>query len=437
VNGGNHLQEISIMKHSLSWALSFLVLSASTSAVEARGFGRAGGWSRGGGWGYARGGYGYARGGYYGGYRGPYGGVSAYHARGGTVVGPYGGVAAGGARGRTVTTPGGTTIQHGAAGGARYGPYGGYRAGGASGTRVTTPSGQTYTHARGGAVAGGPGGRTAASGWRGGVATGPRGTVAGGSRAGVAVGPYGGLAGVSRGGVAIGPRGAVVGHSTWYASPVTLTARGNAIRGGYYNCFTRGWYVNHPGLWRPAAWIGPSFWVAPTWPVLAPFCDLGDVTPVSYDYGSTTVINDNQVYADGVDTGGAGDYAQQAIDSADRGRDAKASDKGEWRALGVFGLVQPEDQTAQQIFQLGINKDGIVRGNYYNALTDQTSPVYGALDKKTQRVSWSVGKKKDVVFEAGLFNLTQKQSTALVHYGKDRTIQMLLIRLEEPKDDTK
>jgi hypothetical protein len=38
------------------------------------------------------------------------------------------------------------------------------------------------------------------------------------------------------------------------------------------------------------------------------------------------------------------------------------------------------------------------------------------------------------VFEAGLNNLTQNETTVLVHYGKDRTQQMMLVRLEEPKD---
>ena len=78
--------------------------------------------------------------------------------------------------------------------------------------------------------------------------------------------------------------------------------------------------------------------------------------------------------------------------------------------------------------------DGVVRGNYYNALTDSTQPVFGSLDKKSQRVAWSVGEKKDKVFEAGLYNLTLEQTTVLVHTGKDRTDQYRLFRIEQPQE---
>jgi hypothetical protein len=109
----------------------------------------------------------------------------------------------------------------------------------------------------------------------------------------------------------------------------------------------------------------------------------------------------------------------------------------EWQPLGVFGLIQGEEKESSNIFQLAINKAGIVRGNYYNAVADQNSPVYGSLDRKSQRVAWSVGDKKTVVFETGLGNLTQEQTSVLVHYGNDRTQQMMLIRFQEPEGETK
>jgi hypothetical protein len=67
-------------------------------------------------------------------------------------------------------------------------------------------------------------------------------------------------------------------------------------------------------------------------------------------------------------------------------------------------------------------------------VADNTLPVVGSLDPKTQRLAWSIGDKKDIVFETGLPNLTKEECTLLVHYGKERTDQMILVRLEEPKD---
>jgi hypothetical protein len=86
---------------------------------------------------------------------------------------------------------------------------------------------------------------------------------------------------------------------------------------------------------------------------------------------------------------------------------------------------------------LAINKEGIIRGNFYAALTDTATPVYGAVDKKTQRASWIVGERKDIVYETGIANLTQGETAMLVHFGKDRTQQWKLVRLEQPEETPK
>jgi hypothetical protein len=106
----------------------------------------------------------------------------------------------------------------------------------------------------------------------------------------------------------------------------------------------------------------------------------------------------------------------------------------EWIPLGVFAMVQGEEKDANDIFQLAINKDGIIRGNYYNALSDTTVPLYGAVDKTTQRAAWTIGEKKEPVYETGIGNLTEAETTMLVHFGKERTQQWMLVRLEQPEE---
>jgi hypothetical protein len=229
-------------------------------------------------------------------------------------------------------------------------------------------------------------------------------------------------------------RTAVVGHSTHFVGASTLRARGAYVRGGYYGrAFTAGWYRTVPAAWRPARWRVANYWAAPVWPAVAGFCAI-DAPPISYDYGSNVVINDNSVYQDGTEVASAPDYAGQALAFADRGRQAQPAADEEWQPLGVFGLIQGEEQTADHIFQLAVNKAGVLRGNYYDALGDNNLPVYGSVDPTTQRAAWAAGDKKDVVFEAGLQNLTQDQATVLVHYGTDRIRQMALVRLEQPEE---
>jgi hypothetical protein len=151
---------------------------------------------------------------------------------------------------------------------------------------------------------------------------------------------------------------------------------------------------------------------------------------VYYDYGTTVVYEGDTVYIDGEPAATAEQYAQQAVQLSDAGRAAPA-DSEEWQPLGVFALVRGEEQTSDKIFQLAINKTGVLRGNYYDALADNTLPVYGSVNEKTQRAAWSIGEKKEVVFETGMANLTRDETPILVHYGTSNTQQLTLIRVEQ------
>ena len=83
------------------------------------------------------------------------------------------------------------------------------------------------------------------------------------------------------------------------------------------------------------------------------------------------------------------------------------------------------------MFQLAVNKDGIIRGNYYNTGDNNDQQVDGSVDKKTQRVAWVVEDKKNIIFDTGLYNLTKDETPVLVHMGKVKTEQWLLVRLKQ------
>ena len=156
--------------------------------------------------------------------------------------------------------------------------------------------------------------------------------------------------------------------------------------------------------------------------------------PYTYDYGDNITYQDGNVYYGDQLSCTEQQYADQASAIADAGAQAKPPEDEKWEPLGVFAMVQGDETTSNDVFQLAMNKDGIVRGNYYNAISDATTPVTGSLDKKSQRVAWTIGDKKYPVYEAGLFNLTQEQTTMLVHQDKDNTVQYRLFRIEQPKE---
>jgi hypothetical protein len=165
---------------------------------------------------------------------------------------------------------------------------------------------------------------------------------------------------------------------------------------------------------------------------VARFCAVS-APPVLYDYGWTAVIDSGDVYLDGTKVASAADYADGALAIADEGRRARLAEEEAWQPLGVFGVVRGEEQEPQAVLQLAVNKDGILRGNYYDPLADNNLPVYGAVDRTTQRAAWSAGDKRTVVMEAGLQNLMEAETTVLVHYGNTRSLQMTLVRLQQPQ----
>lgn len=396
---------------------------------------------------------------------GPYGGGGVASRSTGTVVGPAGGSRTAGTASGSYTTGRGTTVEYGGAGRTATGPGGTTAGRGVGGVQVTTPSGQTATKVGTAGGVQGPGGYGAVGGRSVGGTSGPYGSGVTASRGGAAIGPGGAAAGGTRVGTATGPAGRTVsgashfsaasnpygaygsasrgvavggaaGHYTTYRSTAAVRTQGGYVRTGFtgYNYFNPGWYAAHPGAWRAAAWTtAAAYWRWAPYATVSTFCGY-PAEPVVYDYGTTLVYGGDQVFYNGEPVATAEEYATQASNLASAGQAAKPAEKDEWQSLGVFAMIQGEEKDANNIFQIAINKDGVIRGNYYNALTDTTIPVYGSVDKKTQRAAWVVGDKKGTVYETGVGNLSQPETSMLVHIGQDRTQQWTLVRLEPPAE---
>jgi hypothetical protein len=158
-------------------------------------------------------------------------------------------------------------------------------------------------------------------------------------------------------------------------------------------------------------------------------------SPAYYDYGEGIYYEGEQVYMNGQPVASAEEYYQQASDLATSAPPAQASET-EWMPLGVFAISRDQATNSNALLQLAVDKNGVIAGTYYNTATDVGRPVRGKVDKKTQRAAWtfSDGKNTDIIMETGIFNLTQAQTEALVHFGKEKSQQWLMVRLDGPKD---
>jgi hypothetical protein len=211
--------------------------------------------------------------------------------------------------------------------------------------------------------------------------------------------------------------------------------------------FTSGWIAHHAWAWHPyetnnEAWAN-AFWDAASWATVGSWLDEPDATPENYGYGNTVVYQGDNVvvnsqppisaqqYYEQAQALAVADAHQQADSAAAQSNAAQGGTKEQWLPLGVFGLMRSDQDKPDMIFQLAVNKQGIIRGNYFSEVTDKTQPVYGSVDKKTQQVAWTVGDNKKIIVETGLYNLTKDEATALVHLDANHEQRYVLVRLKQ------
>jgi hypothetical protein len=221
-----------------------------------------------------------------------------------------------------------------------------------------------------------------------------------------------------------------------------LATRGEEVRRayGYPGVFDRAWWARYPGAWGWGGWGDGWAWGGYGWPELASWWGMpAGNAPTEYDYGDNITYQNDTVYYGSQPVESAQTYYTQAQNLA-QSVPASSTDNvhtqaqsKNWKPLGVFSLVQGGQTNTTTMFQLAVNKKGAIKGNYYNALTGEVKPVSGAVDKKGMRAAWTVGTNKDVVYDTGLANLLSEQSSVLVHFGKSKTEQWTLVRLQQPK----
>ena len=215
------------------------------------------------------------------------------------------------------------------------------------------------------------------------------------------------------------------------------------VRDSHCGWFTPNWYqscgwwhgghvhvnVNPWWWWRPVVWTS---W-AVVWGATQP------PPPVVYDYGTDIVIKKEIVYVDGKETVPAAQYRQEAIALATPATPPPppvpaSDDDKSLIPLGVWALVQEDKGDAVMFYQLTATKDGLITGAYSNALTGESAPVSGSIDKKTQRIAFRTGtdEKTGSVIECNMNALTKDQVGVFVHFGTGQTQEWLLVKMPNP-----
>ncbi|MDO4551171.1 MAG: hypothetical protein Q4C96_07975 [Planctomycetia bacterium] len=215
--------------------------------------------------------------------------------------------------------------------------------------------------------------------------------------------------------------------------------------------FTPGWWEHHHFVgpwwsyhfaWNDHPWR--YWWTVPVWnSVRIWFSPWGWQAPYYYVYGDggNVIYAQGDVYVNGQNVGSEAEYAQSAaelatVDIPDDLEDAPQQDSS-WMPLGVFALLEEKDaQETDYAIQLAVNQEGVLSGTFFNQKTNKNFPIQGRVDSETQRVAFIIQGADDTVFETGIYNLVQKQTSILVHLDKNETKTAYLVRLEAPEDES-
>lgn len=250
----------------------------------------------------------------------------------------------------------------------------------------------------------------------------------GGAASGIGVRPGAGAGQFGAGGEFAGQRA-----GTYYAGAGALDAQGAAVRaaGAAYPHYDAGAFAGYANAWRPANVASPSLYNATGYGALAGGLGLA-AAAAPYDYGGNVVAQPSAVYVNGDVAGTPQEYAAQASAVASVGQTTQPAADSNWMPLGVFAVVEGNATSSDDVFQLAVNPQGIIRGNYHNLRTDQVDTISGSVDKKTQRTAWTIGNDQAPVYEAGIANLTKDVTPMLVQNADGQSHQMSLVRLPEP-----
>jgi hypothetical protein len=202
---------------------------------------------------------------------------------------------------------------------------------------------------------------------------------------------------------------------------------GPVATAGASTAFTAAWYARHPDAWRPARMPSSPWTVA-------------DVATVTAWIGQPVVRADGATGTGQVAQASAQATAREAaapdadglrsvlVLPSGRGQDVATAD--EWLPLGVFAVAPPGGAAAHNYQQLAVDRSGVIRGTFYDAISDTVLPIAGAVDRSTLRATWTVGANGSR-FEAAVAALAATPGTVAVTSG-GATRDLELVPIDGP-----
>ena len=187
--------------------------------------------------------------------------------------------------------------------------------------------------------------------------------------------------------------------------------------------FTADWYAKYPEAWRPAK--SPADW----WKN----ADVATITawlgqPVTA--AGTAADSGNAVAtAGGADAGADGLQSVLVLPAGHQ--NAVGPTDADWLPLGVFAVVPPGTQDTAQAHnyqQLAVDRQGTIKGNFYDTLSGTVQPITGTVDRTALTASWTVGANGSRFTAPMRAFAGQPRTVSMSSGGQPRDLQLMPVQ---------
>ena len=151
--------------------------------------------------------------------------------------------------------------------------------------------------------------------------------------------------------------------------------------------FTPDWYAKHPEAWQPTK-SSADWW------------KTADMATISVWLGQpVTAAGTTADSGSGVATAGGADVNADGLQSVlvlpAGHQNAVGPADSDWLPLGVFAVVPPDvaqqSGQAHNYQQLAVDRQGTIKGNFFDTISGTVQPIAGAVDRTALTASWTVG----------------------------------------------
>ncbi len=190
--------------------------------------------------------------------------------------------------------------------------------------------------------------------------------------------------------------------------------------------FTADWYAKHPEAWRPAKsqadwWKNADVAAITAW--------LGQPVQLVMAAGTAADSGSAVATAGGADAGADGLQSVLVLPAGHQNAAGPAD--ADWLPLGVFAVVPPGTQESDQAHnyqQLAIDRQGAIRGNFYDTISGTVQPITGTVDRTSLVASWTVGANGSRFTAPRELFEGQARTVSMASGGQSRDLQLMPVQ---------